>query len=112
MIEEEAGYLSLKLNQNKSKLICSDPTTRSIVLSASSGLQVVDTDGATILGSPFGGHECVSRNIGEKANVLKLMGDRIKHLHFHDALVLPCHSQNDAHSQDCSFLFICISRRL
>ena len=48
----------------------------------------MNTDDATLLGSPLGDHECVSRHIGEKVNVLKLMEDRIKHLHSHDALVL------------------------
>ena len=38
------------------------------------------------------GHECVSKHIGEKLNVLKLMGDESKHLHSHDALVLLHHS--------------------
>ena len=42
MIEEEAGYLGPKLNQKRSELICSDPTTRGIVLSAFPGLQVVN----------------------------------------------------------------------
>ena len=69
MIEEEAGYLGLKLNQNKSELICPDPTTRRTVLSAFPGLQVVDTDDATLLESPLGGHKCVSKHISEKVNV-------------------------------------------
>ena len=88
MIGEEAGYLGLKLNPRYSALICSDPTARGNVLSAFSGSQVVNKDDATLLGSPLGSHECVSRNICEKANVLKLMGDSMKHLHLHGSLIL------------------------
>ena len=106
------GYLGVKLNQNKSKLICSDPTTRGIVLSAFPGLQVVNIDDATLLGFPLGGgHEWVSKHIGEKVNVLKLMGDRMEHIHSHDALVLLCHSFAIPKMLHIA-LFIFISRRL
>ena len=54
LIEEEASVLGLQLNTSKTELICSDHTTREIVLSSFPGLCVVNLEQAELLGSPLG----------------------------------------------------------
>ena len=117
MIEEEACTLDLELNRSRIERICLNPTTRVIVLSAILGLHILNMTDATLLGSPIGDPRFVDKCISEEVNDLKLMGDRIKHLHFYDALMsviasLVSYSQDDAHPQDHSLLHIYMSGRV
>ena len=74
MVEREVTALGLQLNRAKSELICNDPGTRDLTLSAAPGLLVVDMDQAEILGSPVGSQNSVDDAIMEKIRLLGLMG--------------------------------------
>ena len=65
-IEEEAGLVGLQLNWLKTELICPDPTTRGLILSAFPGIRVLNMEAAPLLGSPLGGISCVDGCIREK----------------------------------------------
>ena len=92
LIEEEASKLGLRLNRSKCELICSDHTTRGIVLSALPGLRVVNPEDAELLGSPLGDANTVDRCVNDKIKMLELMGDRLRYIHSHDAITLLRHS--------------------
>ena len=83
---EEAGTLGLELNHRKTELICLNPNTRGIALSVFPCLRIVNMEDGSLLVSLHGAPICVDKCMNEKVNDLKLMGDRIKHLHFQDAL--------------------------
>ena len=92
LIEEEASSLGLQLNRSKTELICPDHATRSLVLSAFPGVRVVNVEDAELLGSPLGNATSIEASIGEKIKQLELMGERLCHLHAHDAITLLRHS--------------------
>ena len=92
LIEEEASDVGLQLNRSKTELFCSDSATRSKVLSTFPGVRVVEVEDAELLGSPLGSATSVNACVGEKIELLKLMGERLHHLHSHDAIILLRHS--------------------
>ena len=92
LIEEEASELGLELNRSKTELICSDHTTRGIVLSSFPGVRVVNIEQVELLGSPLGDASLVDACVSGKIELLELMGDRLYHLHSHDAITLLRHS--------------------
>ena len=72
IVEREAGKLGLQLNHAKSEIISHEL--------------------ATLLGSPIGGEVGVNRSISERTEALRVMGDRLRHLHTHDAYCLLRHA--------------------
>ena len=91
-LEMLASDLSLRFNQDKSELFCSDPATREEILSTVPGLHVLIHDDVAVLGSPVGGIESLLGAILEKVEQLHLMGNRLHLMHAHDALLLLQHS--------------------
>ena len=87
-VEHEAGELGLQLNRGKSEVICEDSNTREALLRSAPGLRVVSHDDATLLGSPIGSMESINRIICAKTASLQVMGNRLRHLHAHDAYCL------------------------
>ena len=87
-----ASDLGLRLNEDKLQLFCSDPATRSEILSAVPGLHVLTREEVVVLGSPVGGIESLSGAIVQKVERLDLMGGRLHLMHAHDALLLLRHS--------------------
>ena len=88
MIEEGAGALGLQLNRGKTELICTDPVSRKVFLSAFPDVKSVDPECAVLLGSPIGNSNSVDVFIKEKINLLKVLGDRLCLLHVQDAIIL------------------------
>ena len=89
IIEQAADELGFHLNHLKSKVICEEGTRAT---SAQSGAQWVNPASATVLGSSVGDLFSISTLIKGKISVLKRMGERLKHLPSHDALLLLRHS--------------------
>ena len=92
LIEEESSALGLLLNKHKTELICPDNNTRRLILSAFPEIQVVNIEEAELLGAPLGNATSVDACLDEKIKSLELMGERLSHLHAHDALSLLRHS--------------------
>ena len=65
---------------------------REAMLCAAPGLRVVSRDHATLLGSPIGSVEGIDEISCAKTKILQVMGDRLRHLHAHDAYCLLRHS--------------------
>ena len=85
-IEEAAGQLGLCLNVAKSELICNDGfDTQDMPVLAD--LQYVSPNQVMLLGSPLEG---MSLKIVLDCQ-LQLIGERLNHLHAHDALTLLWH---------------------
>ena len=92
LVERLAPDLGLQLNCSKTELVCDAPASREAMLHDVPGLQVLRRDMADILGSPIGGVEHIRDAIQEKIEKLQLMGDRLRLLHSHDAILLLHHS--------------------
>ena len=88
IVEREAGKLGLQLNHAKSEIISHDHRAVSSMLEAVPDLYPVRPELATLLGSPIGGEVGVNRSISERTEALRVMGDRLRHLHMHDAYCL------------------------
>ena len=91
-VECAAEDLGLQLNRGKSEVIGRDSTLLEPLLAAAPELTVTSPEHATLLGSALGNVESVSRSIWEKTKMLEVMGDRLQHLHAHDAILLLCHA--------------------
>ena len=87
LIVHKGAELGLLLNPQKSEIICCDDTFRGIILNALPGAQVIDPDNATLLGSPIGDVACISAILEEKIGMMRTMGDRLKFLFSHDAIL-------------------------
>ena len=87
-IMKEAEDLGLTLNASKCEIISSDMTTCGTLLVSLPGAVLVPPGQAQLLGSPIGDDSCVSAAIGEKVEALRRLGERLKLLSTHDALVL------------------------
>ena len=72
--------------------ICCDDASRGLILNALPGAQVIDADNTTLLGSPIGDVACISAILQEKIGMMRTMGDRLKFLLSHDAILLLRHS--------------------
>ena len=55
-------------------------------------LMVTSPDKATLLGAPLGDVDSISETILEKTRKLRIMGERLQHLHAHDTFLLLRHS--------------------
>ena len=87
-VENITGELGLQLNCAKCVVIYSDPETLGKFICGSLGLQVVNPEVATLLGSPIGGMEGIKALITTKINCLKFMDSQFRHLLTHDAFSL------------------------
>ena len=103
VVEEKAAELGLRLNRQKSDVICRDPPTLNLILSRAPptlnlilsrapDLMVTSPDKATLLGAPLGDVDSISEAILEKTMKLQIMGNRLQYLHAHDAFLLLRHS--------------------
>ena len=92
VVEREAAELGLRFNRQKSEVICGDSATRDSILSALPGARVIDPMSATLLGSPIGDVDSISKSLSEKLHRLRIMGERLRHLFAHDAIILLRHS--------------------
>ena len=87
-----AESIGLELNHQKYELVRNDTCSVGEMLCAIHGLHVVNPEVATLLGSLIGGLVGVEAAIASKSRSLKLIGDRLKCLHAHNALCLLCHA--------------------
>ena len=92
MVERTAEDLGHQLNRGKSEVIAHDSCSLEPLLAIAPELTVTSPKQAILLGLPLGNAESVSRSIGEKTEQLEVMGDRLQHLHAHDAILLLCHA--------------------
>ena len=92
LVEQGAGELGLSLNHAKSEVISKDPAATGTLLAAAPNLQVTDPDSATLLGSPLGGIDSINESIRDKVECLRILGNRLEHLHTQDSLLLLRHS--------------------
>ena len=92
LVEREAGKLGLQLNHAKSEIISHDHRAVKSMLEAVPDLYPVRSELATLLGSPIGGEVGVEKSISERTEALRVMGDRLRHLHVHDAYCLLQHA--------------------
>ena len=90
-IEEQGKDLGLQLNVEKSELIAKDQSSASNVLSIFPGLQYVPPAQASLLGSPLG-EEAMVISLETQIHQLKVIGERLHHLHSHDAITILRHS--------------------
>ena len=92
LIKDQGKALGLFLNVDKSELIShSNSTVSTSFMSAFPGLQVVHPTQARLLGSPLG-DEALRRCLEEQLNQLKVVSDRLSHLHMHDGITILRHS--------------------
>lgn len=87
-VMKDAAKLGLLLNSEKCEIICSDVSARSTILASLPGAQLVPTSQAQLLGSPIGDDSCVSAVLTSKVGALRILGERLKLLSAHDALIL------------------------
>ena len=91
LIVHKGAELGLHLNPRKLKIICHDDASMRLVPNAFPGAQVIVPDNATLLGSATGDVACTSAILEEKNGMLRTMGDRLKFLFYHDAILLVHH---------------------
>jgi len=84
-VEWEAEKLGLQLNHAKSEIISHDHRAVTSMLEAVPDLYPVRLELTTLLGSPIGSEVGVNKSISERTEALRVMGDRLLHLHTHDA---------------------------
>ena len=73
-----SAEVGLELNNNKTEIICSDPTTVDSILSLLSASVVIDPSKASLLGPPIGDLSSVSVALESKVEMLQRLGDRLK----------------------------------
>ena len=92
LVERMAPDLGLQLNRSKSELICNDQSISEAMFLEALRLHLLSRDVADILGSPVGNVEHISDVIQGKIQQLWLLGDRLRLLHSHDAILHLHHS--------------------
>ena len=92
VVEREGAEIGLQLNREKSEIVCAHPDTVNSILPSLQGAQVVEPAMASLLGSSIGDVSSVSDVLRSKTNMLKKMGERLKKLSAHDAILLLKHS--------------------
>ena len=92
LVEQGAKELGLSLNRGKCEVISKDPAATGVLLASAPNLQVTDPDFATLLGSPLGSIDSINESIRDKVESLRILGDRLEHLHTQDSLLLLRHS--------------------
>ena len=90
-VEQGAKELGLSLNHGKCEVISKDPAATGVLLASAPNLQVTDPDFATLLGSPLGSIDSINESIRDKVESLRILGDRLEHLHTQDSLLLLRH---------------------
>ena len=78
----------LNLNAGKCEIISSNMTSCGILQVALPGERLVPPTETQLLGSPVGDDTCVSSMLSEKVEALRRLGERLKMLSAHDALIL------------------------
>ena len=73
------------------ELISHDQPSVEVLLSSFPGLQFVNANDATLLGSSLGDIASINETLEAKANQLKLIGERLCYLHSHDVITLLRH---------------------
>ena len=91
LVECLAPELGLQLNHKKTEVIGQAQAVEEVLFSAPD-LQVVPMEEAELLGSPIGEVKSIDKALAQKLEALKTMGNRLQHLHRHDALLLLHHS--------------------
>ena len=66
--------------------------TRGSALCNFPGVYVINPEQVELLGAPLGDSASVDVCVNGKIKMLERMGDRLRHLHSHDAFTLLCHS--------------------
>ena len=87
-VVKEVEDIGLNLDVSKCEIITQDHTTFDTILTSLPDAHNVDPTYATFLGCPLGDGRCISKAIGEKAAVLKRVGERFVALLAHDAFIL------------------------
>ena len=87
-VMKDAAELGLVLNTGKCEIISQDMTTCGTLLVSLPGAKLVPPSQAQLLGSPLGDDACISAALADKVEALRRLGDRLKFLTAHDALVL------------------------
>ena len=84
----ETVDLGLNLNAGKYEIISSDMTLCGTLLVSLPGTQVVPSSRIQLLGSPIVNGPCIFAVLAEKVDTLRRLGERLKLLSAHDALIL------------------------
>ena len=87
-VMKDASDLGLSLNARKCEIISTNMTTCGTLLVSLPGAQLVPSAQSSLLGSPIGDDGCVAVAIREKVEALERLGERLKRLTAHDALLL------------------------
>jgi len=87
VVEWEGAEIGLQLNGEKSEIVCAHPDTVNSILPSLQGAQVVEPSMASLL-DIIGDVLSMSDVLRSKTNMLKKMGDRLKKLSAHDAILL------------------------
>ena len=87
-VMRDASELGLVLNTAKCEIISHDMTTCGTLQASLSGAHLVPPSCAQLLGSPLGDNACTSAVLADKVEALRRLGDRLKFLSAHDALIL------------------------
>lgn len=85
---KDASDLGLLLNASKCEIISTDMTICSTLLVALPGAKLLPPSQAQLLGSPVGDEPSVSSVLSGKVEALRRLGERLKLLTAHDALLL------------------------
>ena len=88
MVMKDASDLGLSLNARKCEIISTNMTTCGTLLVSLPGAQLVPPAQSRLLGSPIGDDGSVAVAIHEKVEALERLGERLKRLTAHDALLL------------------------
>ena len=91
LVECLAPELGLQLNHKKTEVIGQAQAVEEVLFSAPD-LQVVPMEEAELLRSPIGEVKSIDKALAQKLEALKTMGNKLQHLHRHDALLLLRHS--------------------
>ena len=91
-IEQASKDLGLVLNKAKCEFVCSEASTKSVILSTFPELLSTSPADAVLLGSPIGCICSIESVLDSKIKYLQSLGDRLGLLHAHDALCLMQHA--------------------
>ena len=80
------------MNPEKSEIVCSNDAARGFLYRAWPGARLINPEKATLLGSPIRDISCITTLIEGKIEMLRTVGERLKHLFSHDAILLLRHS--------------------
>ena len=87
VVDKMAAELGIHINHSKSELIYEDTVIRETILHEAPILKMVSSNIANLLGFPIGKWKGIVEGIQAKVEQLQLLGDRLRILHSHDALI-------------------------